>query len=254
MSPAGFSLTYPELVTGGKQGMLYTVFAGSNNMGQVDQNGGTGANSQEYACTTTTTPASGKIPQCFYSLAGGVRGAPAFLGGNGSQNTNQLYVVAINDTLKAFQLSSTGLFNPSPSVPVSGHPFGGRGTVPSVSWNSSGQISDAIVWATDTSMYGGDFWSSSPVAAGPAPTYAYAGVPSGSSLGSSLWDTTAYNAASPGNPGAVKLAVPTIADGMLFIAGGAPSYYPDDPVSGNCLAPAVGTSDPTGCGAITMYK
>ena len=254
LSPS-FSIQYPELVTGGKQGMLYTVFAGGNNMGQIDQNGFS-PNSQEYACTNVTTPTSGAIPQCFHSLAGGVHGVPAFLGGTSSQNTNQMYVATAHDTLKAFQLSSTGLFSTTPATPTSGHVFGYPGAIPSVSWDSSatGSISDAIVWTLDTNPYGQDYYSSSPAAAGPAVTYSYAAAPSGTSLGSSLWDTSTYNTSNPGNPGAVRFVVPTIADARIFIAGGTQGYYPDDPTTGTCLAPVAGTSNPTACGAITMYK
>lgn len=159
------------------------------------------------------------------------------------------------NTVKAFQLNSTGLFTTTPSAPVSGHVFQYPGAVPSVSWNgsSTGHLSDAIVWALDTNLWGQDYYSDTPAAAGPAPVYAYAAVPSGTSLGTELWNASAYNAANPGNPGAVKLVVPTIADGMIFIAGGSQNYYPDNP-GGNCVAPAVGTNNPTGCGAITMYK
>jgi len=81
--------------------------------------------------------------------------------------------------------------------------------------------------------------------------YAYAAVPSSGSF-TPLWNSSADNTLNLGNPGAVKFVVPTIADGKIFVASGAQNYAPD--TSSNCIKPSPGTNNPTGCGAITMFK
>jgi hypothetical protein len=242
LSPT-FSLTNPELVAGGKQGMLYVAFSGS--LGGVD---GQSSNPDKYACTTATTPTTGAIAQCFQGAvldfnknAHGSWGAPAFLaGGSGSNQQNWLYVAWVNDVLKAYQMASNGLFSTTPIS--SANAFAYPGASPSVTWNSnnSSNINDAIVWALDTSGY-----LRSP--AGAAVLYAYQAVPGTppSSL-TTLWDTSEYNKTGPGSPGAVKFVVPTIVDGRIFLAGGEQGYVVGQ---GNCA-----TFPPTACGAVAMYK
>ncbi|HEY4904078.1 MAG TPA: hypothetical protein VIH89_11440 [Candidatus Sulfotelmatobacter sp.] len=250
-----FALTNPEIVAAGKQGMIYVAF--TKNLGQIDSHV---ADLSEYACTTSATPAAGSIAQCFLGLVNaasdityGSRGAPAFLAGASGSGQNYLYFSSVSDTVKAFKLQdSTGLgtFATTPATPISGHIFSYPGASPSVTWNKaeSSNITDAIVWSIDSGGYG-----SAGQPATPAVLYAYKAIPTGSgagSLGAELWNTSAYNASVPGNPGAVKFVVPTIADGKIFVAGGAQGY---EPGSGNCLSPTT-TTQPTGCGGLAMYK
>lgn len=249
-----FHLNHPELVAAGKQGMVYVVFG--DNMGHLDAHS---ASPTQYAGTTATAPAAGSIAQCFAGLAGAVsdtdrgsRGDPAFLSAqSGKTQYNYLYFAGVLDHLKAFKLQNaagTGTFNTSPSVPLSPHQFAFPGASPVVTWNQaqSSNITNAIVWALDTGLYG-----TNTTPAGAAVLYAYRAIPmSGGSLGAGLWDTSAYNSTVPGNPGAVKFVVPTIADGKIFVAGGQPGYQP---TTANCPAPSA-TSQPRACGAITMYQ
>jgi hypothetical protein len=251
-----FKLNNPEIVAAGKQGMVYVVY--SSNMGHTDKQA---ANPSQFACTTATSPAAGSIAQCFAGLPGmandtdrGSRGAPAFLSAAvGTTQYNYLYFVGITDSLKAFKLqnaSGVGVFNTVPAVPTTAHKFAFPGASPSVTWNSAqgSNISNAIVWALDTSTYG-TFTN----AAGGAVLYAYKAIPTGTgvgSLGASLWDTSAYNKTIPGNPGSVKFMAPTIADGKIFVGGGGQGYQPN---TANCPTPSL-TTQPTACGALTMYK
>ena len=251
-----FKLNNPEILAAGKQGMIYVAF--SKNLGHLDSHT---AEPNEYACTTSKAPAAGSIAQCFLGLASevsdvdhGSRGAPAFLSaGSGTAQYNYLYFSSISDTLKAFKLqnsSGLGTFATTPAIPTSAHKFSFPGAAPSITWNNAEatNITDAIVWALDTGGFG---QAGQP--ATPAVLYAYKAIPTGSgagSLGAELWDTSAYNASNPGNPGAVKFVVPTIADGKIFVAGGAQGY---EPGSANCPTPST-TVQPTACGALAMYK
>ncbi len=251
-----FKLTNPEIVAAGKQGMIYLAFA--KNLGHLD---GHTADSTEYACTTSTAPAAGSVAQCFLGLASevsdvdhGSRGAPAFLAAaTGTTQYNYLYFASISDTLKAFKLqnaSGLGTFSITPATPTSPHKFAFPGAPPSITWNKAQttNITDAIVWTLDTGGFG---QAGQPATA--AVLYAYKAIPTGSgagSLGAELWDTSAYNATVPGNPGAVKFVSPTVADGKIFVAGGAQGY---EPGSANCPTPST-TVQPTACGGLAMYK
>jgi len=119
---------------------------------------------------------------------------------------NTLYIAGKDGPVNAYSLSpTTGLFNPTP-VSHSVVLFGGRGATPSISSNGS---SHGIVWAADTSQYGG----SSPVGAGPAVLHAY----DATNLSRELWNSgqAAANRDQAGN--AVKFTVPTIANGKVYI-------------------------------------
>lgn len=252
-----FALNNPELFASGKQGMIYLLFAG--NLGQMDNQT---SNPSEYACSTATTPTAGSIVQCFMGFVlhntsknpnTGARGAPAFLAGQaGTKAYNYLYVAGIGDVVKAYNFTNSnglGTLNTWASTPATPHRFTYPGGVISVTWQSTGgTITDAVVWALDSSGYG------TPVkTATAANIYAYKAIPTKSgagTLGSVLWDTSAYDTTVPGNPGAVKFMAPTIVDGKVFIAGGAQGYQP---TSSNCPTPNVNIQ-PTACGGIAMYK
>jgi hypothetical protein len=250
-----FTLNNPEMVSLGKQGMIYVLFSGS--MGHID---GQASNPDKYACTKASAPASGAGVQCFYGLplrygtVSGIRGAPAFLAGKtGAVTKNFLYVVGIGEPLKAFpfvNINGLGTFNTRPSTPSAAHGFPYPGAVPVVTWEQTGSnIRDAIVWALDTHTYG---TLSEPASA--SVLYAYHAIPTADgyagALGPELWDTSAYNNSAPGSPGAVKFTVPTIAEGKILLPGGAPGYAPG---TANCPTPTT-TVQPTVCGGIAMYK
>ena len=251
-----FALPHPEIVATGKQGMIYTAFA--DHLGHMD---GQTANSDKYACMAANAPAAGTIAQCFQGFVlnilktqtdSGMRGAPAFLAGGAGTDEDFLYGAGLQDVLKAYQLvkqAGAGVFNTTPKTPASAHVFK-SGTSPSVTWNNtSAHATNAIVWAID------------PVGA-PHPgksvanevLFAYRAVPSSQNangaLGAALWDTTAYAATNPGNPGAVKFPVPTVVDGKIFLGGGAQNYSPATPT---CPVPTA-TVQPTTCGGFVMYQ
>jgi hypothetical protein len=146
--------------------------------------------------------------------ANGASGSPAAILGTPaywiSNNTPTVYVVAANDSLKAFPLT-TGTFS-SPACPASAFPSsestdtfdifaGSYGASPVISSNNA---TDGIVWALDTSGY----LSSPPQ---PAILHAY----DATNLGSKL-----YSSPTSGNGAAglaVKFAVPTVANGRVYI-------------------------------------
>ena len=254
LSPT-FKLNNPEIVSFGKQGMVYVVF--SANMGHIDSQT---SNPEQYACTTATAPTSGAIVQCFfgmpprYNQANGGRGAPAFLAGQtGYAIRNFMYIAGIAEPLRAYALvdaNGVGVFNSRGATSSTPHVFPYPGAVPVVTWeHKGGNISDAIVWALDT---GGYAKASAPANA--SVLYAYRAIPAAGlgpgSLGSELWDTSAYNNSIPGNPGAVKFTVPTIVEGKILVPGGAQGYQPG---SANCPTPSL-TVQPTACGGVAMYK
>ncbi|HXM59873.1 MAG TPA: hypothetical protein VN950_03385 [Terriglobales bacterium] len=260
LSPAGFSPTNPELVAAGKQGMQYVVFSG--NMGGIDSES---AHPDEYACTTGSTPAAGTIRQCFGVIRPGQRfGGAAFFAGSGSSAQNYLYVAGATDPVNALQLQSDGTFNTTPVPPSQNHNFAFPGAAPAVTWNSAGLTTDAIVWGLDTGGYGNVFVSNDNPgnAASVAQLWAYGAVPSGAPSASLpyLWDTRSTNN-DAGMQGAVKFVVPTIADGKIFLAGGAQNYYPGCPSTNGtctgtytpCPTPSA-TVQPTACGALAMFK
>jgi len=254
LSPT-FKLNNPESVSLGKQGMIYLVFSG--NMGHIDSKT---SDPDKYACTTAAAPAPGAIVQCFfgvppkYNQAGGGRGAPAFLAGQtGTMIKNYMYVVGIGGQLRAYPLvnnSGVGLFGTRFATSSTLHQFPYPGAAPVVTWQrTGGNIGDAIVWALDTHAYG-----KMTTAATAAVLYAYQAIPAAGggagSLGPELWNTSAYNNSTPGNPGAVKFTVPTIVDGKILLEGGAQGYQPG---SSNCPTPST-TVQPTACGGVAMYK
>jgi hypothetical protein len=119
---------------------------------------------------------------------------------------NTLFIAGANGPVNAYALNpATGLFNPIPVSHSTGL-FPERGATPSVSSNGN---SHGIVWAVDTSQYGG----LSKLGTGPAVLHAY----DASNLGRELWNSTqaAANRDQAGN--AVKFTVPTIANGKVYI-------------------------------------
>lgn len=87
---------------------------------------------------------------------------------------------------------------------------------------------NAIVWAVNTAQYGlyNPVNGGSVQPAGASVLYGYAAVPTGQNCSTSACTITEYFKSSslsavPNGPGAVKFTVPTVAGGMVFVAGGA---------------------------------
>ena len=120
---------------------------------------------------------------------------------------NSFYIAGAGARLQAFALNpSTSLLN-SAAASASATTFGFPGVSPSVS--SSG-ASNGIVWAIDSNHYGlGD--PNPSAVAGPAVLHAY----DATNLAIELWNSSAVSGNAAGN--AVKMAVPTVANGKVYI-------------------------------------
>ena len=115
---------------------------------------------------------------------------------------NKFYLAGIGAPLRAYQLTpSIPQFNLSSS---SSHQFAFPGSTPSV---SAAATQNGIVWALDTSQY---CTSHSP-GCGPAVLYAY----DATNLATELWNSSKVAADAAGF--AVKFAVPTIANGKVYV-------------------------------------
>jgi hypothetical protein len=133
------------------------------------------------------------------SLGGPIFGTPAYWADN-----NTVYVAAAGDNLRALALSSGILISPLCSQPsfCSTDTFPFFGASPVISSNGS---TAGIVWALDTSGY---------VASSPAVLHAY----DATNLANELYvsPSSTGGPAPPAGP-AVKFAVPTVANGKVYI-------------------------------------
>jgi hypothetical protein len=115
---------------------------------------------------------------------------------------NNFYLAGLSNPLRAYQLTpSIPKFNLSSS---SSHSFVFPGSTPSV---SAAATQNGVVWALDTSQY---CTSQSP-GCGPAVLYAY----DATNLATELWNSSKVPADVAGF--AVKFAVPTIANGKVYV-------------------------------------
>src|SRR6202046_5753429 len=170
-----------ELVQVGKEGNIYLI-----NRDQMT------ANNLHY-CQTSCNGTDAQITQEVQGEIGGLFSLPAYLNGT-------LYFCGVGDSLKSFPLTN-GLLATSPSQTAS-HNFGFPGATPSASANGS---TNGIIWVIDTTAHG----NPSPVL-GPAVLYAY----QAGNL-TPLWNSSQTGNDNAGN--AVKFAVPTIANGKVYI-------------------------------------
>jgi len=129
-----------------------------------------------------------------------VFGAPIFA--TGAFWNNQFYLGGVGAPLRAYQLTPTTAQLALGSS--SAHAFGFPGATPSV---SAAATQNGIVWALDTSRY---CTSQSP-GCGPAVLYAY----DANTLATALWNSSTVAADAAGF--AVKFAVPTIANGKVYV-------------------------------------
>lgn len=266
-----------ELVAGGKEGVVYSICYSTQTgstleslMGGLDGCGYLCMNASNptiSGCSESAVPGNGFIAQCFQGAnAGedqvngsnnirsdsGLRGTLAFWAGNSSTPENYLYVAGVGAPLAAYQVdSNTGLLNPVgvlaqiPKIyPLS--------TIPSVTWDGT-HPTTALLWTLDDS--GAGVWSpfkNLSTAAQPAILTVYDAVPNPTKhVLSELWQSSTI--AANNGPGAVRFTVPTIAGGLVFIAGGTPGYAPGPPGAPgvNCTATAlVNSTTPNSCGGM----
>jgi hypothetical protein len=171
----------PLAVAGSQAGSLYLV--NRNNLGSFN-----GPNGPDNVMQTLTFTSS-------------IFGTPAYLAVN-----NTVYVAAAGDNLRALPLSSGVLSSPFCSAPsfCSTDTFPLFGASPVVSWDGNNTAS-GIVWALDTSGY---------LASPPQPAIlnAYKAIDLSSLYASPV---------SPADPlaagAAVKFAVPTVANGKVYV-------------------------------------
>jgi outer membrane protein assembly factor BamB len=112
-----------------------------------------------------------------------------------------IYIAGSGDSLKEFKLTN-GLLGTSPSA-TSSPQFPFPGATPAVSANGS---TNGIVWAIDSSKYG------LPTSNGPAVLHAFR-----ADTLVELWNSTQAAASRDTAGDAVKFAVPTVANGKVYI-------------------------------------
>jgi hypothetical protein len=293
VSPVGISSpvcgTNGELIAGGKEGVTYGICYSTQTGPALETTMG-GLDGCGYGCTTTTSdptitacssqtspPGNGFIAECFQGVnAGennsgtgkilgspGTRGTEAFWAGPPSYPQNYLYVGGSGAALSAYQASpSSGLFNPQADIDQSPKFYPYPGTTPSISWNINATTHPeltGLLWAVDVGGYG--LWNpkSGSQAASPAILYVYNPIPVPSGLPNQYVLNELWNSSTSGNddgPGAVKYTVPTVANGLVFVAGGPPKYAPG-PAGGtgvNCTSSyPSGTGTPTCGGMLSVY-
>ena len=174
--------TYPHvLITGGKQGVIYSVNRDTGSMGKF--NSSTNQNIQSLAALTAGP------------ISGGLFGSPAYWNEN-------LYFSAWNDNIKAFHISNGMLTQTSSSSIKLAFP----GSTPSVSSNGT---SNGIVWIIQANVPNDTVITSPPTAV----LRAY----DATNLATELYDSTQAAGSRDTAGGAVKFAVPTIANGKVYI-------------------------------------
>jgi hypothetical protein len=120
---------------------------------------------------------------------------------------NYLYVAGVNTPLGAYQLSAATAkfsFLASTTSPSAGFGFPGATPAVSAAGNSNG-----IVWALDTSKY----CTPGSSACGPAVLHAY----DATKVANELWNSAAAANGADAAGYAVKFAVPTIANGKVYV-------------------------------------
>ena len=174
-----------ELIAGSKEGRMYVI----------DRDQMT-TNNQHYCsgCTSDTEIVQEFPADPFSNL---LYAGPTYWNGT-------VYIDAFNDSIMAYSLNNGQVVvTPTSSSPET---FGFPGAGTSISANGN---ADGILWAIDSSQYG----IPAQATPGPAVVYAY----DATNLGNELWNSSkaANNRDQAGN--AVKFAVPTIANGKVYV-------------------------------------
>jgi hypothetical protein len=170
-----------ELVQAGKQGTIYLIDRDQMTVGN------------KHYCSSNCNGMDSQIVQEMRSEVGPMFSMPAYW-------NNNVYFGGVSDNLVAYAVTS-GALGLAPTS-ASGTFFAFPGTTPSVSAKGT---SGGIVWAIDSSNYG------SPVSLGPAVLHAY----DATNLLTELYNSSVVAGDKAGN--AVKFAVPTIANGKVYI-------------------------------------
>jgi hypothetical protein len=134
-----------------------------------------------------------RIVQTISQVIGGLWGSPAYF-------NNLVYFQGVGDFLKAFRITN-GVMTTT-AVMQSTNRFGGVGYTPSISANGT---NSGIAWVIDTSAYPTN---------GPAVLHAY----NATNLVEELYNSS-QNLARDNPGGAVKFAVPVVANGKVFVRG-----------------------------------
>lgn len=175
--PDQLGTAHPHLLLGGgKQGILYLL--DRDNLGQFHV-------SDQVVQAVTVTVTSGDISE-------GIFNTPAFW-------ENTIYLLDVNDVLKAYRLLNTGLLSTAPTSQASAV-FSFPGAHPVVSSNGS---AGGIVWVLDASAFN---------SVGPAVLFAY----DATDLTRKLYDSTQAGVRDLAGP-AVKFAVPAVANGRVYV-------------------------------------
>jgi Bacterial Ig-like domain (group 2) len=177
-----------ELVEAGKEGSIYLIDRDQMTAGNL-----------HYCQTTCGTYPNGTDTQITQEIKNQIHGLwsiPAYF-------NNTVYFCGAGDNLKGFPMSS-GLLAASPSE-TSSHSFGFPGCTPVASGSGN---TNGIIWVVDTSTYG-----NAGASLGPAVLYAY--QPGTTATMLMLWNSSQTGIDTAGN--AVKFAVPTIANGKVYI-------------------------------------
>jgi hypothetical protein len=169
---------HPHLtIATGKPGLLYLL--DRDQMGQYNA-----ADDSQIVQTVSVQPNTSGV-------TAGIFATPAYWNGN-------VYIAAVDDTLKAFSLAS-GTLSATPTS-QSAHLFGYPGATPSVS--SSG-TSNGIVWVVEGDGY---------VPSNPAVLHAF----DATNLATELYDSTQAGSRDQAGP-AGKFTVPTVYGGKVFV-------------------------------------
>jgi Chitobiase/beta-hexosaminidase C-terminal domain len=171
------------LIQGGKEGKVYLLDRDQLTTGNV------------HYCASNCNSADAEIVQEVPGAVGGLFSTPAYFNGS-------IYFWGKNDKLKAFALNG-GILGTAPTV--SGTSYGFPGATPAISANG---ITNGIVWSIDSSQYG---------APGPGPGPAVVHAHDAANVAQELWNSTqaTKNRDVAGN--AVKFAVPTVANGKVYV-------------------------------------
>ncbi|HVI07086.1 MAG TPA: hypothetical protein VND65_02205 [Candidatus Binatia bacterium] len=224
-----------------------------------------GSNVAITACTQSSSPPfPGAIAECFPAVnvantingsgpAPGSRSTAAFWAGNSANPENYLYVVGSGDSLRAHQMLNNAQLNTQAAIGNRPATYAYPGASPAISWDNSNP-GNGLLWVVDPVRTGS--WNgrqNQTVSALDAVLDVYAPIPTpvlGQQVLTRLWSSTSGN-----GPGAVKYAVPTIANGMVFVAGGAANYAPgpQGATGVNCYPAASGGNSPTCQGLLVVY-